>query len=492
MKGWTLRDRALSWANLTALFVLGLGIAVLANFNVERFPKRIDMTEAKAYSLDEQTRALIEHRVNRRLEIYVVGVPFTQDESVFTAMDLLQRLLGEFKRLNPKHIEVTAVAPKGDEDLRQRIEAAVGERLAEGHVYLVTWRRVSSEGIPEEPVVEKHALTDLYLGDPMTGRVLEFRGESALANSIHKMFMDRPRVVYVTRGHGEISRVQGQGDSFHMTAQVFEQRLNIEWRDLDAPIAGVPSDADVVLIPRPLGDFLESELRAIHAYVEGGGHLLVAAVRGSSLTESLRDIDIEVTGSWLLTDAGNRVTIPIQMMGHESNGLKSMEGRPSTAWIQMTEVRPVPREKKKRPLFDVVGTIQTYYPAKPFDFDTVYAVPNLPAIPYGSGPGERLPVAVAGEGPVVQGAPDARVMVWGSAFPLFEGFRDPYLFQLVMNTLNWLWGSEELISAPPIHSAQKPLFLEEEQSTRIFLIVCVAMPIVATLFGIGLWIVRRR
>ena len=492
-KTWSIRDRAIAWANLAALFVLALGVAVLANFNGERFPRRWDMTESKSYSITDMTRQLIQYRVQRKLYVYIVGVQFSQDQSIYAAMDLLSRLLGEFKRLNPKFVELVPVPPKGDEEERRRLEMMFGARLSEGHVYLATFRRVTAEGLEEDPSVETLPLADMYLGDPTTGKVLEFRGEEMLANAINKMFTDRPHVIYVTRGHGELPREQTPGDvSFHMIAQVLEQRLHIDWRDLDAPISAVPSDAEVLLIPRPLGDFSEMELGAVYRYVEGGGRVLIAASRESSLTKSLRELDIHLTGKVLLADTPGRIEMWIQMMGHETNGLKSMQARPETVWVDMTEVRSVSREEKKRPLFSVIETIQTADLAKPFDYATVSSTPNLQAIPFGFGQGEKMPVAVVGEGPVVQGAPDARVVVWGTHWGLVNPRGDPYQYQLVMNTLNWLWGREDMITASPTSSTQAPLFLEPDQSTRILFITALAMPMVALLFGVGLWIVRRR
>jgi len=107
--------------------------------------------------------------------------------------------------------------------------------------------------------------------------VVVFAGnEESLTGGIAHILAERARVLYFLQGHQERSLGAGTPENWGRAAQVLRNE-GYETRPLSLlELASVPEDASAVILAGPEADAAEGELRALSAYLERGGSVLVA------------------------------------------------------------------------------------------------------------------------------------------------------------------------------------------------------------------------
>jgi hypothetical protein len=494
VRPWGISQRLGAWLNLTALFILGALVAVLANFNAERKFRRWDMTESQVYSVGEETRILLTQRLTRKIYIYIVGTPTTFDKSVPAAMEMLKQMLGEFTRLNPKFIEVHGISLETGVEEAIRLKAIFGDLKPE-HVYVLTYKTLQ-DGAETDPQHKELPFSEFVVGDSTTGKIVQFDGENAIAGAILELINEKPHVVYVTSGHDELSRTTavGRGPTYQPISQILDQRLNLEFRDLPPGFISIPSDGEAVFIPRPITDMLPSEIDALRTYVEKGGHLFVVGAYDGALVRLLRDFDIDIRGDWVRVDKREQDVQdsslqPILLTAHPSTGLKAMEREPTAFWWGVSSV--VPTATRRHPNVELVPLAQTFFPVVSMDRREAMTAPNIEQLRLPMRKGDRELVAMAARGSYVEKGPEARIVVWGSELSLIQP-QYPANVALVHNAFSWLLRQEQMIVAPPKKSENVPLTLETPELHRVLYLVVWGMPALAIAAGIAVWIARRK
>jgi hypothetical protein len=492
-RAWGARQRTLAWTNLAALFGLGFLAMVLVIAHAERRPRRIDMTATQIYALNELTHDWVVNKVRRNVYLYITGVDFTQDPSMRTAMGMLENLLEEFHRLNPRFIHVRGINQEVPAEELTQIQRALGTVMKPGTIYVMSYRS-TTEGVETDPIVKDVTLAELFQGDPHTGKVVEFYAESILCNLLAEVVNDKPHIVYVTVGHGELLKTLPQGvrgvQTFHMMGQLMERRLNIQFQDLAPSFREVPSDAELVFIARPVLDFAGAEIEALRRYLERGGRIFLCAERATTLNPLMLDFDVRISGDWLMVDLPERSYIPLLLRAHPTTGFQIDEPRSSTAWFQVTEVDEA--ETRKRPELTVRPVARTAMPVVPVDYERALAALRTEQFRL-PGPGSPRTVAVAVNGKLGNASRETRLVVWGSSWgPMnpYSELNQAYLFQ---NTLQWLLATEGVMQVPVIkRGGLTPLFISADEGDRIFWGTTAGMPAVAALLGVAFWIVRRK
>jgi ABC-type uncharacterized transport system involved in gliding motility auxiliary subunit len=112
--------------------------------------------------------------------------------------------------------------------------------------------------------------------NPMTGQVLDFKGEQQLTAAIVGLVEGKPAKIYFTEGHGEHSIQDVNSPQGYGTVGAMLKNDNVEAENLNLAEKGdVPADADAVVIAGPSISFSPIEAEALDAYLQKNGKLLV-------------------------------------------------------------------------------------------------------------------------------------------------------------------------------------------------------------------------
>ena len=254
------RKKLLSGGNATIAILAVLGVLVLLNLISDRRFKRWDWTGSQIYSLSDKTSKIL-----AGLKTDVAATVLLQPND--PVYDEIHELLGNYQAVTP-HIKVEYLDPS-----RQpaRVEVIIktfglgrGDRTA-----LVFSSGARHRHITLDELVE----LDMSMAEMgMNPRIKAFKGESAFTTAILSVSQDRQRTVYFLEGHGEVSIDDGAPGGISRFAEALKrQNLEVESADLKA---GIPEDADLLVLAGPTIGFAPSEADALGAYVDGGGRLL--------------------------------------------------------------------------------------------------------------------------------------------------------------------------------------------------------------------------
>ena len=113
-------------------------------------------------------------------------------------------------------------------------------------------------------------------------RRVEFVGESALSRAFSQLMSPSRRAIYLLTGHGELDpSASGPSGLSDLVAELDRERYDVETLDLigtsrDGELPGVPDDATVVFVARPLRALTPQEEDVLLGWVSKGGAVLVA------------------------------------------------------------------------------------------------------------------------------------------------------------------------------------------------------------------------
>lgn len=324
-------------------------------------------------------------------------------------------------------------------------------------------------------------------------KIISAADEPSLMAAIVQVTRPMQRRVYMLTGHGERSineTDRNTGYSLARAALVQELSDVAELAVLnDRP---VPDDARVLVIAGPRSDLLTSELLALDAYLRRGGSVLVLLDPGNApgLAAFLRRYGV-VVGDDVVLDPENRLfagdfltmVVREHAIGHPvSAGLRSEP--------LMSRVRPVAIAAAEGVGMELLKTAPvSWRSSDPNVFTTGVGV----FTPGRDQPGP-VPVGVALRVPGMDGR-TGRMIVYGDSdfatnfFLDYLGNRD-----LLLNSINWLSGDEQLIASR--RPAQEPginqFFVSAQQGSLAFWIGTVIQPALVLALGVAVSMVRRR
>ncbi|OLP17173.1 hypothetical protein BST81_17645 [Leptolyngbya sp. 'hensonii'] len=222
-------------ATLALLVILGL-----VNSLAVRFPMRVDLTESKVFTLAPQSIQVLQ-RLKRPVKVVVFGSE--PDPRV-------RALLEEYDRQDrANRFSFTFVNPQAQPQMAAEFE--LNEQANEG-VYLQSGAR-------------KQFVQSLRM-EPLS--------EGRLTNQMEQIATDTTTKVYFLQGHGEAQPQPGQGGYSQAAALLAEKNLTVELLNL-AQQPQVPREAAVVVVAGPSQPLQTGEVKALEAYLDRGGSLLL-------------------------------------------------------------------------------------------------------------------------------------------------------------------------------------------------------------------------
>lgn len=260
----------------TNAFVSILSLVVilgLINFIAVRYSPRIDLTENQLYTLSPETQEIVEN-IDKPTKVYVFDKEITpQDED----------LLENYQRYND-NFKFELVDPDIKVGLTQQFNVQ-----SLGDVYL--------EYGDKKQLVQ--TLVVFNQREPLS--------EIKLTNAIEKIKKDYIPNVYILQGHGEYSlEPSPEGSLSEATNNLESKGYNVKPLNL-IENAGIPDDADVVIIASPKRELFDQEVAALKEYSQQGGNLflLLDPNADAGLDPILKDWGIQLDNRIIIDGSGS-------------------------------------------------------------------------------------------------------------------------------------------------------------------------------------------
>ncbi|HEU4339262.1 MAG TPA: Gldg family protein [Planctomycetota bacterium] len=479
-----MKSRALNWLNWSLMIVFMAAFLVGVNLVAHTRFARIDMTTDKVWEITPQSRQILKS-VPRELSIYVnpwfEGV---QDKSLPEAWRRTHLLLFEMANQN-SNLKVGHISEGF------KAKASVMSQMGTpepNSIYFIY------KTIEDKPVSRVVSIGDLYQGNPQTGDIIDYIGESRIITTIAQLISDRKTRIYHTIGHREVPPNVSDRRGWSAVQVKLTALENAEFKPLDlARDKAVPDDADFVLIVAPVTDFTTVETDALTKYWQTGGRLFVAVypLIPDPMTEFRRFLetvgvkmnrDIVVDGARELQDPGKLI---VRDYGrHPVN--QGMFGLPFQFAFSCS-VDPNVVNKRMQAMALFMSSRQTW------------GETDLKSTPK-HGPGDRwgpVPLAVAAEESIAAGRL-SRIVAWGGVSALTNEYNlvqdqpNELTLGYILNNMRWLMEREVSTPTASRRPRMKPFSPPPGADTVIGWISLAGIPFIGVLLGGLAWYFRRK
>jgi ABC-type uncharacterized transport system involved in gliding motility auxiliary subunit len=451
-----IRKRSLLYGTNALVFTLiVLGILIILNYLAFKRGGRFDVTEAKLYSVSDQTIKVLDG-MNKDIEVLAFFKEVGVDKREF------QDLMKEYTRRTNK-VKVKFVDPDKDPGVAKKYE--VNEY---GTVVLVS----GDQNIK------------IKLSDLISGGIVD-NAEEEVTNALIKLSKGVKNTVYFLTGHGERSiKDDAQPEGFGRLRKALEGEAYGVKELLLLRESNIPKENSILVVAGPRKPLLEKEVKAIKKYLDDGGKavFLIEPRSGNELVSLLKDYgfnigdNVVIDPSSKLVGGGDVAPIVAQYPPHDiTDGFNFATLFPYTRTIDTVSKNGVSATV-------IAKTSEYSWAEKNFTlFDQGIAKRDPEDKP---GPLGVMAVSEVGE--------KTKIAVFGSVdfisnrFFDFSGNSDFFL-----NTVNWIVGDEHLISIRPKIAKEGKLALTGNQMRAIFSITLIILPAIVLFSGIAVWWKRR-
>jgi gliding motility-associatede transport system auxiliary component len=222
-----------SHASLFTVIVLAV-VCILYSLAVQH-NKRFDVTQAKRFTLAEQSVKLLQ---GLQYPIKVIGFYSLAERERETFTDLVKQYTQHTDKLSYEVID-----PDRQPALAKQYD-------------ITAYNTVVVEGNGKKEKISRVE-------------------EAALTNAILKVTRTTKKVVYFMTGHGEPALTDSERTGYSVAKQALEEQNYTVQELVLARQPQVPDDAAVVIVAGPRRDLLESETEALSTFLGRGGHLFM-------------------------------------------------------------------------------------------------------------------------------------------------------------------------------------------------------------------------
>lgn len=442
--------------SMGSMILLMIGILVLANVIAVRKYKTWDFSAAKTNTLSEQSIQLMKSLTSdlKVTFFYKTGQEGVE-ENRRAFRELIKKYQDQSDRVRLDFVEVNE---------RPDLANEYGVNKGGGIVFLeYEGRRNRIERIEEQEIT------------------------SALV----KVTRAKDRIVYFVVGHGELDleepREANGGNS--LKSLLANNRYEVKTLTL-ATTPKIPDDADAVVIAGPQTTYLEHELKALEAYLQNGGSLVLALESGKTAgLERLTDaVGVKPMNNYILNvvetvmGRGLNQGPTVAPSFSSTNEITKVFGRNEMVVFRL----PMALQKAATPAGVTVDEIVQTLPQAMAMTDLKFS---------GEGPMAAYTLGIAAKGRW-PGAGDAakefRLAVYGDA----EFMANALLYQslnrdLVLNTVASMVREENMISITPKEPAVTKLELTDSNFRLFVWGFVIPLPLLLLASSLGLWIRRR-
>ncbi|QHI68212.1 GldG family protein [Tichowtungia aerotolerans] len=475
----TRRHRFWIGLNTGTALILAAVIVLMINYLSYRHYYRTDWSRSQRYTLSPKTISLLES-LKRPVNITV----FFQPSNVL--YEDIHNLLREYQ-FHSKLLNIHWVDP--DRDIAMTEEMAAKYQVTDLNVVVF-----ECEGRTEYERTDEIAQTDASSG---VERILAFRGEQSFSSAIQGVVQALSPTVYFLTGHGErdidsFDRRKG----FSAIRQMIERdNATVHKLELSAE-KQIPEDCDVLIIAGASQRMSEAEAELISTWLNRNGRLMILDDAGytTGLEMMLRNWGVIVRNDIVLDPERTMTGREVFVSGYNTK-------HPITGKLGTTAaIFHLPRSVESG-IGASTGADRPQITPLAFSSDSSWSEsrPDQSPAKYDEGVDLRGPIsmAVAVEKGATPGLLDmqirpARMVVFGDSGFVSNGGLTGGDTSLFMSSLNWLLSREELMAIAPKEANDSRLKLARSDTRVLFLSTVCGIPALAALFGILLWLLRRK
>lgn len=460
------------WINDILLVMAIVGIGIMLTYIGHRRHYRYDFTRDRLFSLSDSTIKQLQG-----LKKNIVITAFYPTGSLES--ELVSDLLAEYKRYTEK-ISYKMVDPFRDPLTTKSLNIRMPNTVV-----------VQSEGNRKDIFDEEMFMRP----NPMMRNVEKpkFQGEQALTSALINVTSGSKRKVVFIKGHEEpsISAYNSQGLAGFQQFLV-KENYDVAEASLMEPIA---SEASVLLIMSPKKEFHPAEIQALKSFVNDRKGKLFVSLDPDTGTPEFNKFLTETYGvipnaEYVINPRGVNQNPTIIIPQYEAHTIvKGQMERKSGALMQLARGLSVEQNPNWKSTIFLKSPADTYAKRQAeavfqgkLEFDAKIDI---------RGP-INVGVALEGQG----NASGSRAVVFGDT-----DFATNMLLQvqgnsdLMVNSVNWLAGQEQLISIHPKQLEFSQLDMEKmdrEAVQRILIRTVIASPLAVIMIGGLVWFFRRR
>jgi ABC-type uncharacterized transport system involved in gliding motility auxiliary subunit len=325
--------------------------------------------------------------------------------------------------------------------------------------------------------------------------VVETVSEQKITEALIKVLNPQERKVYFLVGHGERASDSTEQTGYNEVSRSLLSK-NYEIEDLNLLSEGsISEDTNVLLIVGPTASLLDTEIDLISEYLQQGGALIV-------LLEPMLQTAEEYTSDPLIAYLMDKWGIEIlrNIVVDTSTNLPfygvsyNYASHPITEEMELVSYFPTARSMRLVDLEETslerVKLVQTG--ENSWGETDFAAIEAQGSIEFNEGDEELGPLTLVmtAEDPET----DARLVVFGDAdFASNEFFYDVGNGDLLLNSIDWAAGEEQLISLTPKVTTTRYVLPPTTQVTGIvFLTSIVLIPGIVIVLGVSTWWQRRK
>ena len=457
-----LGERSTKYGASAAFYsLLFLAILVFVNYLSTRHYHRFDLTEAGVYSLSPQSENVL-RQLDKTLDI---------DAFVQAGSDpQLRELLGSYEYVSDK-ISFRLIDPDQRPDLAERFQI--------------------------------NTMPTIVLSYGESINVVNQVSEEELTNGIIKVTRPDKKTVYFIEGHGEpdIGDLQNAGGYGQLKTALENEGYAVNSLVL-APDQTVPSETDLLIVAGAQRSLLEHEMQLIDAYLkQAGAALFLLSPRTTpELVPYLAQWGLKI-GNDVIVDKrlqllrGPTLTLTPFAQSYGEHPITADLRRGSAAPTAYGISRSVEADADRIAGVTLTSLVQT----KP----SSWAETNLEGVfqkqtanlddqdrkgPISLAAAVTADLKEMGE----ELEETARLVVFGNAsFANNQGIRQYFNRDLLLNTISWLVGEEELISIRPRTLRASKIQLTPGQQTTVFYLSVLILPEILLIAGLASWWRRR-
>ncbi len=237
-------------------------ILITLYFILKAYPKQIDLTQEKIYTLSEQSINLLK-QVKSPIIIKIMSTKTQFDSRNGETANLLKTYTAENSNIKIVYLD----SLKNPRIFKKYNIPLTGEGL--GAMVIEKPNKAKYVTILAADLYKKGAF------NPRTRRPkIEYQGESKLTSAIYTINEGKQPIIYSTTGHGEHSFNSPKGDGYNKIKNAIELE-NYIIKDINILTSDIPKDSKVLIISRPTHPFYEAEIKKISSYLKQGGNLFI-------------------------------------------------------------------------------------------------------------------------------------------------------------------------------------------------------------------------
>jgi len=444
-------------SNALVLSLAFVGIVVVLNYLVFQNSKRWDLTEDKQYTLAPETLDTL-----KSLKEPVLAQAFFTKR---TASDQAQVLLDQFKTNSDGKFDYMFIDPE-----RNPVLAEQSSITRDGTIIL-------NMGDLKEPVT--------------------IASEQEMTGALVRLLNPEQRTIYFLTGHGEYSPEDTGEKAYAQVKRTLESK-NYSVKTLNLLATNlIPEDAKVIVIAGPREPIASGEVDQVSSYMEKGGALVVMeeplpVTQFGDRTDFLSDY---LSKTWGI-NLGMDIVVDLTSNQPFAPYAAQYGNHTITQDIQRTTSQfPTVRSARVNTSVESgVSPVELIFTAQ-----QSWAETNLTDIASGNSQvefdeGQDFPGPVSLAAVAENFTTKGRVVVFGdSDFAADANFLAYANGDLIINSIDWAAGQENLINLTPKNPTQRMMLPPKSITMNLILLgTVIVLPGLALLGGIIVWIQRRR